>query len=319
MTGSLSWRRTLLGAALLGAATLAVCGVYRRRSPPGPPLSVAWVPDPPRQGSAVFIVAGPDTGSGPEGDSVVAVTGTLGGEPLRFERAGDGRFRALAAIPVNAGATIPIPLRVVRGRGDTLHQLVRARVQGGGFASERLRLPPRFVTPPDSLRSQLEEERRTIRGALARTSDTRRLWDRAFEVPVPGRVTEAFGTRREINRSAQARHLGVDLAGRPRTPVHAANRGVVVVAGPFYYQGNAVYLDHGAGLVTSYMHLSRILVAVGDSVEAGQVIGLVGATGRVTGPHLHWTGYFGRILFDPLTLLAPEIGALATQRGRSSP
>lgn len=305
----------MLGTALLGAAALAVCAVYRRGPPPGPPLPVAWAPDPPRQGSAVIIVVGPDTAMSPDGHSMVAVNGTLGGEPLRFEPAGDGRFRALAAIPVNAGASIAIPLRVARGGGDTLYQFVRAPVKEGDFASERLRLPPRFVTPPDSLRAQLEEERRTIRGALARTGGTPRLWDRSFEVPVPGRVTEAFGTRREINRAARTRHLGVDLAGRLRTPVRAANRGAVVVAGRFYYQGNAVYLDHGAGLVTSYLHLSRILVAVGDSVKAGQVIGLVGATGRVTGPHLHWTGYFGKILFDPLTLLAPEVRALIADMG----
>jgi murein DD-endopeptidase MepM/ murein hydrolase activator NlpD len=131
-------------------------------------------------------------------------------------------------------------------------------------------------------------------------------------------VTEAFGTRRVINGEAQARHLGVDLAGRPGTPVRAANRGVVLVARHFYYQGNAVYLDHGAGLATSYMHLSRILVAVGDSVRAGQVIGLVGATGRVTGPHLHWTAYFGRVLFDPMTLRDPAVQSLVEQ-GESAP
>ncbi len=308
-----------MGTVLIGTAMVAVCAVVRRGSPPAPPLPVAWVPDPPRQGAAVIVLAGPDTGTGRGGDTVLAVRGTLAGEPLRFERGRDGRFRALAAIPVNASTTIPIPLSVVRGRGDTVHQFVRVPVEGGDFATERLRLPPRFVTPPDSLRPQLEEERRTVRGALGRTSGTPRLWNGPFEVPVPGRVTEGFGTRREINRAARARHLGVDLSGRARTPVRATNRGVVVVAGPFYYQGNAVYVDHGAGLVTSYMHLSRILVSTGDSVDAGQVIGWVGATGRVTGPHLHWSAYFGRILFDPLTLLAPEIQQLAEDGARGTP
>jgi murein DD-endopeptidase MepM/ murein hydrolase activator NlpD len=105
----------------------------------------------------------------------------------------------------------------------------------------------------------------------------------------------------------------VDLAGTTGTPVRAANRGVVVVAGSFYYQGNAVYLDHGNGLVTSYLHLSRLLVSPGDTVDPGRVIGLVGATGRVTGPHLHWTAHFGRILFDPLSLMSPEVESLARQ------
>jgi murein DD-endopeptidase MepM/ murein hydrolase activator NlpD len=169
------------------------------------------------------------------------------------------------------------------------------------------------VTPPASLRPQLEEERRVIRGALARGAGTPRLWDGGFDVPIPGRTTEAFGTRRVINGATQTRHLGVDLAGRSGAPVRATNRGVVLVAGHFYYQGNAVYLDHGAGLVTSYMHLSRILVSANDSVRAGQVIGLVGATGRVTGPHLHWSAYFGKLLFDPMTLRDPAVQAVADE------
>lgn len=298
---------------LVGTAAVAVCAVYPRRARPAAPLPVGWAPDSLQQGAAAIIVAGPDTGAAASGDTVVAVTGTLAGEPLRFERGRDGRFRALAAIPVNAAATVPVPLGVIWGGGDTVHQFARVPVRGGVFATERLRLPARFVTPPDSLRERLEEERRTIREAMARTARTPRLWHRGFDEPLPLRVTEGFGTRREINRTARSRHLGLDLAGRTGTPVRATNRSVVVVAGPFYYQGNAVYLDHGNGLLTSYLHLSRILVSVGDTIDAGQVIGLLGATGRVTGPHLHWTAYFGRILFDPLSLLSPDVQALTAQ------
>jgi murein DD-endopeptidase MepM/ murein hydrolase activator NlpD len=85
--------------------------------------------------------------------------------------------------------------------------------------------------------------------------------------------------------------------------VQAANRGVVVLADELYYAGRAVYVDHGAGVVTAYMHLDRATVSVGDTVTRGQLIGRVGASGRVTGPHLHWSAYFGRISFDPLDLL----------------
>ncbi|MBI2536800.1 MAG: M23 family metallopeptidase [Gemmatimonadetes bacterium] len=313
MTQAWSLRRGLLGALLVGTAAVAVCAVYPRRARLAPPLPVGWAPDSLQPGAAAIIVAGPDTGAAVGGDTVVAVAGTLAGEPLRFERGRDGRFRALGAIPVNAAKTIPLPLSVVRSGGDTTHQFTRAPVKGAVFAAERLRLPAQFVTPPDSLRERLEEERRTIRAGMARAARTPRLWRRPFGEPLPLEVTGAFGTRREINRTAQSRHLGVDLAGSTGTPVRATNRSVVVVAGRFYYQGNAVYLDHGNGLLTSYMHLSRILVSVGDTLEAGQVIGLVGATGRVTGPHLHWTAYFGRILFDPLSLLSPEVEALTTQ------
>jgi murein DD-endopeptidase MepM/ murein hydrolase activator NlpD len=313
MTSAWSVRRGLLGAVLAGTAAVAVCAVYPRGSPPAPALAVRWAPDSLQQGAAAVIIMGPDTGAAGSSDPVVAVAGTLAGERLRFERGRDGAFRTLAAIPVNAAATIPIPLTVIRNSGDTAHQFVRARVKGGIFTTERLRLPQRFVTPPDSLRDRLEEERRAIRAAMARTAQTPRLWQGAWAEPLRLRVTDGFGTRREINNTARSRHLGVDLAGTAGTPIRAANRSIVVVAGSFYYQGNAVYLDHGHGLLTSYMHMSRLLVSEGDTVEAGQVIGLVGATGRVTGPHLHWTAYFGRILFDPLSLLSSEVEALASQ------
>jgi hypothetical protein len=310
--GPRSLRRATLAAALIGAGALAVCAVYRGAARPGP-LPVTWLPDPPRQGAAVLIIAGPDTARRSGRDTIVAVRGTLAGEALRFERGRDGRFRALGAIPVSAGGSIALPLAVVRRERDTAYQFVRAPVGDGNFGSERLRLPPRFVTPPASLRPQLEEERRIIRAALARTAGTPRLWNGRFDAPLLGRVTEAFGTHRVINGTTQAWHLGVDLAGRPGTPVRAANRGVVLVAGRFYYQGNAVYLDHGAGLVTSYMHLSRILVSADDSVREGQVIGLVGATGRVTGPHLHWSACFGNVLFDPMTLRGPAVQAVVDE------
>ena len=313
MTQTLSLRRGVLGVVLVGTAAVAVCAVYPRGSRPAPALPVRWAPDSLRQGAAAVIIVGPDPGEAGSDDSVVAVTGSLAGEQLRFERVRDGGFRALAAIPVNAAGTIPIPLSVVRSGGDTAHQFARAPVRGGVFTTERLRLPARFVTPPESLRERLEEERRAIRAAMARTARTPRLWLSPFGEPLPLRVTGDFGTRREINNAARSRHLGVDLAGGTGTPVKATNRSVVAIAGSFYYQGNAVYLDHGNGLLTSYMHLSRLLVSEGDTVEAGQLIGLVGATGRVTGPHLHWSAYFGRILFDPLSLLSSEVQTLVSQ------
>jgi murein DD-endopeptidase MepM/ murein hydrolase activator NlpD len=97
--------------------------------------------------------------------------------------------------------------------------------------------------------------------------------------------------------------LGADFSGALGDSVRAANRGVVVHAGELYYNGTTVFIDHGAGLLTGYLHLSRVLVAPGDTVTAGQVIGLVGATGRVTGPHLHWFASYGEITVDPMALL----------------
>jgi murein DD-endopeptidase MepM/ murein hydrolase activator NlpD len=98
--------------------------------------------------------------------------------------------------------------------------------------------------------------------------------------------------------------LGVDFRGALGEPVRAANRGVVALVDNLFLAGNVVYIDHGGGVVTAYFHLSKTLVAAGDTVARGQVIGLVGATGRVTGPHLHWAARYGAVTVNPLDLLS---------------
>jgi murein DD-endopeptidase MepM/ murein hydrolase activator NlpD len=98
--------------------------------------------------------------------------------------------------------------------------------------------------------------------------------------------------------------MGLDFAGTVGAPVRAVNRGVVRIVDDFYLGGNVVYIDHGGGVVTGYFHMSKPLVAVGDTVARGQIIGLVGSTGRVTGPHLHWSARYGALAVNPLDLLA---------------
>ena len=132
---------------------------------------------------------------------------------------------------------------------------------------------------------------------------TPRLWAEPFRRPRPGRVTSSFGRGREYNGTVTSRHTGTDFAGAVGAPVVATNRGVVRLIDRFYLGGNVVYLDHGAGLVSAYLHLSATAVAVGDTVARGQVIGRGGSTGRVTGPHLHWVVRYGRTSVDPESLL----------------
>jgi murein DD-endopeptidase MepM/ murein hydrolase activator NlpD len=118
-----------------------------------------------------------------------------------------------------------------------------------------------------------------------------------------------FGVSRVFNGVVRSRHLGVDFAGARGAPVRAANRGVVALVADLYLSGTTLLIDHGAGLVTGYLHLSRALVAPGDTVARGQLIGRVGASGRVTGPHLHWLAAYGHITFDPLDLLRLNLTA----------
>jgi murein DD-endopeptidase MepM/ murein hydrolase activator NlpD len=131
-----------------------------------------------------------------------------------------------------------------------------------------------------------------------------RLWSGAFVRPVPGRATGIFGSRSIFNGQARQPHGGADFLSPTGTPIQAPNRGRVVLARELYFTGNTVVIDHGLGVFSLLAHLSVIDVHAGESVTAGQIVGQVGATGRVTGPHLHWAVRIGQARVDPLAVLA---------------
>ncbi|MDF1504864.1 M23 family metallopeptidase, partial [Roseisolibacter sp. H3M3-2] len=172
------------------------------------------------------------------------------------------------------------------------------------YPLERLRVDPRFSAPPDSALDARQARESAMAAEVSRRAhDTPRLWTAPFRRPREARVTSTFGRGREFNGTVTSRHMGTDYAGAVGAPVRAANRGVVRLVESFFVGGNVVYVDHGAGLVTAYLHLSAQDVAVGDTVRQGQVIGKVGATGRVTGPHLHWITRYGGVTVDPASVL----------------
>lgn len=247
------------------------------------------MPQHPVQGSLVAL------------DAATEVTGTLAGEPLHFERSGE-RFRALAAIPLTADDTVSGALASAGGASVAIAIPVARR----SVRAERLRAADRFVRPPTAaLAARIERERAETRAVMERTHDRPRLWNDAFVRPVPGRLLSGFGSTRTFNDVVQSRHRGADLAGAVGDSIRAANRGVVVLVAYHYYAGRSVWLDHGAGLLTVYLHLSAAAVAVGDTLERGQILGRIGMTGRVTAPHLHWSALYGRVGFDPFDLLGP--------------
>lgn len=264
---------------------------------------VTWRPVSPLQGSLVVVgVRVPAT------DSVRVVQGELAGEPLHFELI-DGWFRAIGGVPIGARAHVRARVVIERAGGalDTLSRSVPVRLRR--TPSERLRTDPAFVQPPESLAPRLQAERELVRDLKRGAHDVPRLWSDAFVPPRPGPVTSVFGMRRVFNGQLRSRHLGADYSGRRGDSVLATNRGVVAYVGDLYYNGTTVFLDHGAGLLTGYLHLSRVLVAAGDTVSAGQLIGLVGASGRVTGPHLHWFASYGDVTIDPTELLRVDLSA----------
>ncbi len=231
------------------------------------------------------------------------VEGEMGGEPLHFEMAEDSTWRALGGVPVAAEDSVEIRLVTAEGgRADTSSHWIP--LTAAAPPVERLRVDPRFSRPlSKALRARVERELESARAAGRRSHDTPRLDDGRFTLPVESRVTSPYGVRREYNGELRSRHLGTDLAGSTGTPVRAPARGVVALVGRFYYAGNVVYLDHGRGLTTGYLHLSQVDVAVGDTVERGGLIGRIGATGRVTGPHLHWVARYGTVPLDAMTLV----------------
>jgi murein DD-endopeptidase MepM/ murein hydrolase activator NlpD len=161
-------------------------------------------------------------------------------------------------------------------------------VRVGKFPTERLKVAPNFVEPNPEQAAKAAEDQKKLR-ALYATVTPEKLWTGAFRIPLYGVKTGGnFGKRRVLNGKSNSPHSGVDLPSPTGTPVHAAQSGRVVLAEELYFAGNTVLIDHGLGVYTLYGHFSEIDTKVGDEVKVGDVIGKVGATGRVTGPHLHW-------------------------------
>jgi murein DD-endopeptidase MepM/ murein hydrolase activator NlpD len=161
-------------------------------------------------------------------------------------------------------------------------------VRAGKFPTERLTVEKQFVQPDPEQQKRAEEDQKKMK-AIYDTVTPQVLWKGKFVVPLKGVSTGGnFGRRRVLNGEARSPHAGVDFPAAAGTPVYAAQSGKVVLAENLYYSGNTVVIDHGFGIYTLYAHLSEIGVQAGDSVEVSAEIGKVGATGRVTGPHLHW-------------------------------
>jgi murein DD-endopeptidase MepM/ murein hydrolase activator NlpD len=170
------------------------------------------------------------------------------------------------------------------------------------FSTRRLRVASRFVDPSPA--EQERSGREAARLAALFTQVTPRQWDGPFRTPLPAPPTSNFGIRSVFNGQPRNPHAGVDFTRPTGTPVSAPNAGTVALAEELYFTGNTVILDHGLGLFSLYAHLSRIDVTDDRAVTLGQTLGLLGATGRVTGPHLHWAIRVNGARVDPLSLVA---------------
>jgi len=192
------------------------------------------------------------------------------------------------------------PVEIAAGSQRTTRELV---VLPRPFPTRRLTVDPNLVNPPAEARERIERETRELERAWEQSANAP-LWAGPFVRPVPQAANSAFGTRSFYNGEARTPHGGADFSSPEGTPIKSPNAGRVVLAGSRYFTGGTVVIDHGLGVFSLFAHLSRIDVASGDEVKTGAVVGLVGATGRVTGPHLHWAVRVNGARIDPLSLLS---------------
>lgn len=265
------------------------------------PFGVTWTPIAPEEGSAIaFRVLAPRGGLVPE-----AVVGRFAEGIVRFGKMGR-TWLGFAAVPFDTEGTRRLELEFRFADGSTHLQSVDLDVVKREWDETTLSVAPRYSSPPPEVQERIARDRKQIREVLD-TASPEWLLDGAFESPRPFDVTAEFGQKRVFNGELRSRHTGLDLRGQVGKPVHAAGRGRVVLVGDFYFSGNGIFVDHGLGVYTGYFHLSEILVSEGDMVETGDLIGRAGATGRVTGPHLHWSLWVDGTGQDAGNLLGLEI------------
>lgn len=214
-------------------------------------------------------------------------------------------IRTILGVPNDAkliGSALPVLVEFDCGAKGRVRAERKIKVVGYRYPKQVLKVAPKMVTPPQSELKRIAKERRLVQKALA-TRSKGGVLPRRYVRPVPGIPTAYFGGFRVYNGVPRSGHGGLDLRAAVGTPVRAIADGVVVLEGHHYFSGGAVYVDHGGGVLSVYFHLSKILVGPGQKVKAGDTIALSGATGRVTGPHLHLGLFSGGMALDPLPLL----------------
>jgi murein DD-endopeptidase MepM/ murein hydrolase activator NlpD len=271
--------------------------------PQAAPSSITLTPAVVAAGSPELIrVAVPDAAN-VEGDWI--------GNKLEFFRGRAGRaWFALAGVDVEGAvgpSTLQIRVKTSGGVERNLSQTVE--IHEAHYSTGTLSVAPKFVEPTPEAMKEIRAEIE-LKDKVFAASAPEPLWSGDFRAPVTAPPTDSFGTRRTFNDKLASVHKGMDFRAHTGTPVRAGNGGVVVLARPLYFEGNCVAIDHGMGLYTISMHLSRIDVHEGEHVLKGQRIGLSGATGRVTGPHLHWAVRWQGAYLDPAKLLKMNLAAV---------
>jgi murein DD-endopeptidase MepM/ murein hydrolase activator NlpD len=266
--------------------------MIQRRAFVGASLSLLGAPVLGQERPIRFSVTGTmEQGSLALGSAPPGSLAALDGRPLRITS--DGRF-TFGFAPDQTRASL-VTVRYPEGGGDsrsftpTVRQYEEQRVDG---------LPQNTVTPPPEVSERIAQEAETI--YLARLNDSAgEDFLSGFDWPASGIESGVFGSRRIDNGKPMSPHYGVDMAAPVGTPIRAPADGTVMISADYYLDGGFTLIDHGQGVSTSYLHQSRRLVKAGQAVKRGQRIGSIGATGRATGPHLHWAMNWFQVRLDP--------------------
>ena len=252
---------------------------------------------PTRQGDVIVLTA---TTSEPVAD----MRAQAFGRDLATFRLGPITWQTLVGIDIDTEPGMyTVSFQAMSPSGDQSTAVVDLAVSAREFGRRVLTVDPAFVTPPEAVIARITSEARQLE-ELWMQSEPRRLWSAGFVRPVPGRVNGAFGSRSVFNGQPRQPHGGADFLSPTGTPIHAPNSGRVLLARDLYFTGNTVVIDHGLGVFSLLAHLSVVGVREGDMVTRGDIIGRVGATGRVTGPHLHWAVRMNGARVDPVAVLA---------------
>ena len=282
-------------AALASAALLFAIPVWAAERP-----TVTWHPAKPRLGDVAWVHV---TGAG----HTTAIEGSLGLRSLAFFPYAGGQAAVVGIDLESKPGAEPWRLAILEPGREARTLTGKVTIRPREFSVQRLTLPTGMVDLDPLTERRAVSEGDRLR-ALYRTITPERLWRGGFVRPVAGQEPgTGFGARRVINGKPRAPHGGIDYAAERGTPVIASNSGRVALVADFFFPGRLVVVDHGLGLYTLYFHLDSVAVTDGEPVDRGQRLGTVGATGRATGPHLHFGAQVGAARIDPDALLLLDV------------
>ena len=298
-----SFRRiTVLFLGALGAVSLCASEVPAAKSNvKAAELSVHWQPTAPVNGSPIILRVTSQ-------QRLTSLSGKWLGHEVFFSSDSHGKLWygfAGASLETRPGS-YPLELNATTSSNKDISFQKRIRISKGHYHSIAASVPKQYTEPNSEQVHKIGEDKTFKEHAFAHVTPEQE-WAGSFRPPVKAQISDVFGTSRTFNGKVQSTHQGLDYAVPEGTPVAAVNAGTVLLARPLFFEGNCVVLDHGQGLLTLYMHLSKIEVKEGDHVTTGQTIAVSGGTGRATGPHLHVAVRWQGVYLNPATLLSLKL------------